>query len=165
MNFRICPEIVTCGAMVLCAMCMTDKLAAKLVEAGGVEGFIKALKKNERDCHLVESGLRAIRGLAAGGESSKEAVVQAGAAPFIADCMDSNQENASLCLEAISALGNLTHRAGVQGRKAVIWAHGIQHTVRTMRRFAKNLDVQRASCKALRNFIAGDETGNILLFI
>eukprot|EP00316_Scyphosphaera_apsteinii_P000934 CAMPEP_0119324990 /NCGR_PEP_ID=MMETSP1333-20130426/64651_1 /TAXON_ID=418940 /ORGANISM="Scyphosphaera apsteinii, Strain RCC1455" /LENGTH=534 /DNA_ID=CAMNT_0007332835 /DNA_START=8 /DNA_END=1612 /DNA_ORIENTATION=+ len=158
-----CVEIFRPAYMVLCALCMSPegKYGYVIVELDLLKEFIGFVKKMKYEGQLLVTGLSALRGLANGGPTAKEALIQSGTSAVVVDALDLYQDEPEPLLQGFAVLGNITHRTGLKGRKTVIWGHGIQMVVRAMRKHAEHEQLQQFGAKALRNFIAGDETGMV----
>ena len=156
-----CPSVRDAAYMLTCGLAMFDKAAAnEVAQAGGVEPLVESLKQQLQRTKMAETGVRAIRALADSGPAAKEALCEWGAAAVVARAMDVHRDDVPILLQSIAALGNLTHRAGVEGRRSVVANQGIEQTCRAMRARAKLQQMQAFGCKALRNFVAGDESSS-----
>ena len=79
--------------------------------------------------------------------------------------MREHQDDVPLVIEGIGALSNIAYRVGVDIRKYVIFNSGVEAVCSVLRKHVdaafKNEPIAHAGCLALRNFIAGDESGMI----
>jgi hypothetical protein len=159
-------ELILPGYMLICAICSVAREgAAAVVQADGVEPLINLLKVSVNEPHLLTSGLRAMRQMAATGPTAKQMLIDKQGVYGIVWAMREHQEDVPLLLEATHALSNIAYRGGVDVRKFVIFNSGVEAVCSVMRKHitAPNLHEQLADAgvTALRMMVAGDESGLI----
>jgi len=128
-----------------------DKYEAAVVEGGGIECIIDAMRKYSSNVVVQQNGCAALRGLATSADN-QVLIAALGGIPCILEAMRSYPNNAVIQENGCAALKNLASEK--KNQVTIVDVGGLQCILKAMRQHPKYAAVQEKGCSALKNLAA-----------